>query len=207
MLISTCGSAPGYILENPVTSFASVCRDDISEEGKDGFLYVGRVEREKGVELFCEAVYEGGFSATVVGDGSQLEALRGRYPDIRFTGWLDARRIAPLYGTHKALVMPSLWFEPFGLVALEAQMTGLLPVVVPDESGIASLISSQGTGLLFERGSVESLKAAMHRIDDDFLLASLEASVRKNLNRNINERSGSAYAARAIWIYERVLGS
>ena len=112
-----------------------------------------------------------------------------------------------MYGTHKALVMPSLWFEPFGLVALEAQMTGSLPVVVPDESGIAPLVSLQGTGLLFERGSVESLKAAMCRLDDDTLLASLKASVRENLKRNINERSGRAYAGRAIRVYDRVLGS
>lgn len=203
----SCGFAPGYVLENPVTAFASACCDDTPGEDRDGFLYVGRVEREKGVELFCEAVYEGGFSATVVGDGSRLEVLKGRYPDIRFTGWLDARRIVSLYGTHKALVMPSLWFEPFGLVALEAQMTGSLPVVVPDESGIAPLVSLQGTGLLFERGSVESLKAAMCRLDDDTLLASLKASVRENLKRNINERSGRAYAGRAIRVYDRVLGS
>ena len=65
-----------------------------------------------------------------------------------------------------ALVVPSLWPEPFGLVAAEALTVGT-PVIASAIGGLRALLSDGEYGLLVTPGDVEQLVAALDRILDD----------------------------------------
>ena len=51
------------------------------------FLYVGRISKEKGVDLFCKAITRLGYEGIVVGDGDERKRLEKEYPNIKFTVW------------------------------------------------------------------------------------------------------------------------
>lgn len=78
-------------------------------------------------------------------------------------------------------VTPSLWPEPFGIVALEASAAGK-PVIASDIGGLRDIVVDGETGLLVAPEDRDALVAAMRRLIDDAVL---------------RERLGAAAAARA----------
>lgn len=117
----------------------------IPAEMNAGFLFIGRVEAEKGIEDLIAAAESAGVALTVVGEGPLREPLALAHPQVRFTGWLDrAGMLAEAQGA-RAVVMPSRYPEPFGLVAAEASLSGL-PVIVSETALLGPEIAAQGLG-------------------------------------------------------------
>ncbi len=148
--------------------------DDVPQRNPDTaprLLYLGRLDVEKGVDLLLRA-----FSIClrsvptcrlhIVGRGERREALE-RLADsldlqgsVRFLGWREGERIDRELSESWALVAPSLWPEPFGLVALEAIFRGV-PAIVPDAGGFAQTVEHGVTGLHFRTGDVSDLANAL----------------------------------------------
>ena len=103
--------------------------DQINYKENEYYLYVGRVSKEKGVENFCRAISELGLKGIVVGDGSEKELIKNKYPNIEFTGWKDKKEVKQYMKGAKALIFPSLWYETAGLTILEAGVMGI-PCIV-----------------------------------------------------------------------------
>jgi glycosyltransferase involved in cell wall biosynthesis len=138
--------------------------------GNKNFLYVGRLVPEKGVRLFAEAMNASGRPAVFVGDGELRSELRELCPQARFTGWLDAAGIRAELRRARALVLPSLWYETLGLVAIEAAAAGV-PVLVSDGCAAIDHIRHGVNGLLFSHGSAAALALAVQKIAGDDTLA------------------------------------
>lgn len=138
--------------------------------GNKNFIFVGRLVPEKGVRLFAEAMNATGRPAVFVGDGELMPELRQLCPHGRFTGWLDAAGIRTELQHARALVLPSLWYETLGLVAIEAAAAGV-PVIVSDGCAATDYIRHDRNGLLFAHGSAASLALAVQRIAGDDALA------------------------------------
>ena len=92
------------------------------------FLYVGRVSKEKGVDIFCEAVSKAKVKGIVVGDGPELNHLKKEYPNIEFVGWKSSNEVKKYMRGAKALIFPSKWYEVAPLSPLEAMQYGV-PVI------------------------------------------------------------------------------
>ncbi|WP_330455745.1 glycosyltransferase family 4 protein [Streptomyces sp. NBC_00820] len=161
----------------------------------ENVLYVGRLERVKGVDVLLEAFgrLDRG-RLTVVGDGtdrSRLERLAG--PRVTFTGWLDEAGVAERLTDASVVVLPSLWPENFPTVALEALRTGRalvasrvggLPELVGDDNGAlvpagdAEALAGALRGLLGDRAGLERRGAASavraHRYTVEVFLDALE---------------------------------
>ena len=92
-------------------------------------LFVGRIERRKGLEVLLEAFsgLAGDFALRVVGDGPDAASLRRRFGGDGRISWLgrlsDDGRDAELAGAD-LFVAPSLGGESFGVVVLEAMAAG-----------------------------------------------------------------------------------
>jgi len=97
-------------------------------------LYVGRVAVEKNLEGFLSLDLPG--TKYVVGDGPSLEAMRERYPNVRFLGARHGEDLAAIYAASDVFVFPSVT-DTFGLVLLEALASGLpiaaFPVTGPKD--------------------------------------------------------------------------
>lgn len=131
-----------HALRNPAQALSDrrVCAEDNSR-----FLFIGRVEAEKGVEELVAAAAQAGVSLTVAGDGPLLAGLRTRFPAVRFTGWLDRAGLLREVAEARALVMPSRYPEPFGLVAAEASLSGL-PVILSEPALLGREVVEHGIG-------------------------------------------------------------
>lgn len=131
-------------------------------DGEVKFLYVGRLSREKNLELLAEAFMETvrrGFGAdlVMVGDGpyrAELEKRLEGYP-VLFTGFLEGEDLSVVYASSDVFVFPSLT-DTFGNVMLEAQASGL-PVIVSDKGGPQELMVKNETGFVISAGEKSSL--------------------------------------------------
>ena len=117
------------------------------------YLYVGRISKEKGVDLFCEAITELGYKGVVVGDGDEKEKLEKQYPNIEFTGWKNKDEVKQYMKGARALIFPSRWYEGAPLTPLEAMQYGI-PCIASDVSAAVDY-----TKMKFKLGSNELLKS------------------------------------------------
>lgn len=116
-----------------------------------GFL--GRVSREKGIELLLEELArlgEDGWTLLIGGRCSDayVAELGRRYPleRARFMGFVEPD---DFYGRIDLLVVPSLWHEPFGSVVVEAMSHGL-PTIVSARGGLPEIMGDDASGLVFD---------------------------------------------------------
>lgn len=142
-----------YNLQNPIEM---VSHDYVDIPHNDAYLFVGRLAKEKGPDLFCEAITQLGLRGIVVGDGYMKEDLQKQYPNIMFTGWLTGEDKYKIVRKCKCFVFASKWYETFGLVVAEMKAMGV-PSIVPEESAAAGQIKDSYNGLYFKIGNLDSL--------------------------------------------------
>ena len=141
-------------------------------------VFVGRLVSDKGASLLLSALQALGQQGlrptlTLVGAGPEEPALRaqlaalGLADQVVFAGVVRGAALATLLSRHKVMVVPSLWNEPFGIVALEGMACGC--VVVGSQGGGLSEAIGPG-GLTFANGDVVALTEALRRVLTDTAL-------------------------------------
>ena len=141
--------APSIDSAEPLTPNApSVQKDDGSY-----FLYVGRLESIKGVQTILP-LFRSGVAGTLIiaGTGAyegELRRLAGDSNHIRFLGHVAHADLVTWYRNAIALILPSLWFEVFPLVMLEAFRSGT-PVICRNLGSPPDIVRESGGGLLFD---------------------------------------------------------
>lgn len=139
------------------------------------FLFVGRPDPEKGLDLLVTAWGQAHLSraeATLTLVGVPAAALRDPAPDIQALGALPPEELRRVYASCDVLVVPSIatrnFREPWGLVVNEA-MNGGLTVVASDAVGAAvgGLLRDGENGLVFPSGDAGALTSALARLARD----------------------------------------
>lgn len=162
-------------------------------------LFVGRDFCRKGGDLAVDAVGrlnaagEGPYRLTVVGPASW--PLEGEPPDwVDFRGSLAPAAVAALWAEHDVFVLPS-WFEPYGLVFLEARAAGL-PCVARRAFAMPELVPEGRAGALVpEQGGVEEVAESIRKVSHDDALFDMVAA---EADQVAKESSWSAVAARIL---------
>jgi glycosyltransferase involved in cell wall biosynthesis len=145
------------------------------------FLFVGRLEKIKGLDdvipLFAR--YEGA-DLLVAGDGEYAVVLQGLAKGsdrVRFLGRLDSGTLDRYYHHALALIVPSVCYETFGIILIEAFRQGT-PVLARRIGPFPEIVERVRGGLLFDGPS--ELRESMRRIQQDpSLRSSLSASARQ----------------------------
>jgi glycosyltransferase involved in cell wall biosynthesis len=135
-------------------------RAAIDRSGRAGctFLYVGRLDPEKGVDTLLAAFRDVPGELVVVGEGVESEQLRALAGDrVRFAGAKDRDALVDDYAAADVFVLPSR-SEPWGMVLNEAAAAGL-PIVASEEVGAAhDLVEEGGNGFRVPAGDVAALR-------------------------------------------------
>jgi glycosyltransferase involved in cell wall biosynthesis len=187
-------------LRNPVTPWHP---QRIEAERNKVFLFVGRLEEDKGVDLLLAAARDANVPVRVIGCGPLEGKLAGIHPEVEFTGWKSADDIPALVRDARVLVMPSRYREPFGLVAFEALASGL-PVVVSSFAMIADELSEVGAGTScdpYDRGAFSKVLSIL--ASNDELTASMSDLAYANAARF--SLSPSEWAQRLVSHYSDAL--
>jgi glycosyltransferase involved in cell wall biosynthesis len=116
------------------------------------FLFVGRLEKIKGLQTLIPLFQRWERADLLVaGHGSyapELRRLAAGCPRIHFLGQQPSETLAALYRGAVALIVPSLCYEVFGIVILEAFAYGT-PAVVRELGALAEVIAESGGGLTY----------------------------------------------------------
>jgi glycosyltransferase involved in cell wall biosynthesis len=139
------------------------------------FLYLGRVETYKGVELAIRACAMAKKPLKVAGTGSQLQALQELVKElnakgiVKFLGFYTDEQKEILLSKCKALISP-IQNEDFGIVPVEANAAGA-PVIAYGKGGVLETISKNNpkTGMFFKDYTPESLAKVLESFNpEDF---------------------------------------
>jgi len=120
--------------------------------------FVGRVSPEKGIDVFVSAARRcPDIPFRVAGNnGGNSCVLREAPSNCTFLGHLSSNDLADFYAASRMAVVPSLWYEAFGLCAAEAQAHEKA-VICSRMGALPEIVEDQVTGLLFEAGNVDDL--------------------------------------------------
>jgi len=144
-----------------------------ASNGEVRLLYVGRISREKDLDLLAAAyrrLRDEGLSIQlfIVGHGPYSEAFAKSLPEAFFTGYLTGKELATAYASADIFVFPSTT-DTFGNVILEAQACGV-PVVVSSSGGPKELVEDKASGLITKSHDVEDFARAIRVLVTDPVL-------------------------------------
>jgi glycosyltransferase involved in cell wall biosynthesis len=154
------------VLRNPVTPWR---RTRVAVENNSDVFFVGRLDGDKGAHLLARAAQRVGSRLRLIGDGPLAAEITRLCPRAELLGWHGRSEISEMIATARIVVSPTLNREPFGLVALEALMSGI-PVIVARSSPFADEIVDRELGLACDPHDEAALAGAIAALAYDDLL-------------------------------------
>ena len=119
-------------------------------------------------------------------DYLNINELQAAVPGLTFRGKATQSEIASALHTAGICVVPSIWFEPLGLVSLEAQATGT-PVVTFNVGGLPETVIDGETGFVAKEVSQPALTAALDSLlKDPQRLAQMSAKASAHVSEKFN---------------------
>lgn len=110
------------------------------ETPKDYVVYCGRLVTTKGIQVACQAAERAGVPLVVIGFGDPALVTYGQ-----FVGAITTPERNRIISEARACIMPTLYLEPFGNVAAEAQLCGT-PVISTNYGGFVESVEQGRTG-------------------------------------------------------------
>jgi glycosyltransferase involved in cell wall biosynthesis len=156
--------------------------------------YVGRLEIAKGVHVIMEA-WEGfrrsspasSLRLAIVG-GGPMERQVAQWAEhdsmIDFYGFLPHAEVRKVLGQSRCVLLPSQWWETFGLVAVEAMAMGVAPIAA-NHGAFPELLASEDVGMLLEPTDADAWQRVIRDVDE-----------RPARYREMGRRARSAYLSR-----------
>jgi len=180
-------------------------------ENNNTILFVGRLEKVKGVRYLIEAVpliikKIPNIQLYIVGDGQEKDSLFelvndiGLSSNIHFTGWQKSDDLKRYYRKTSVVIIPSIWPENFPTVCLEAMSMGR-PVIGTKVGGIPEIIDDKVNGYLVKpKDSGQIAEKVIKLLLDKNLLKFMSKNSRlKSEKYNINN-----YVAKLEEVYEDI---
>lgn len=139
-----------------------------AEARENRFVFAGRLDRLKGIEVLLEAWKQMGAEAPellLCGTGPMEDWCRSFLAEnsltkIRMPGFVDNRQLRQLIGASRGLILPTQWYEGFPMSIVEALSVGT-PVICSDLGNAGSIVTEGVSGRKFRADSPEDLIRAV----------------------------------------------
>ncbi len=176
------------------------------------YLFVGRLSEEKGVEIAIKAfVSLPECYFVIAGTGPLYNELKKKYKNyqnIKFAGFCDGEKKEDLFYRTKALIVPSIWYENFPMVTIEAFRYGI-PVIGNAWGAIGGIATDNVNALLTgtendtEQERVENIVNAVKTLEND---KTLRERLANNARRTfLEEMEAEKSIAKLINIYKELI--
>lgn len=197
----------GQTLPNPTM----LQNDDNVTPSEDFILFVGRLDKEKGVLTLLKAFQEiiqkfPDEKLVIAGNGKQLEELQNfkqlhNLQNVTFVGDKNRNELTELYAKAKFVVIPSEFLESYGNVVLESHAFGKC-VLISDLIGVKDEVLKYNSGLIFPYGNTSELIRNMKVLISDKKLRNQLADNGKTF---INDRTMYSHFNELMKIYTKLL--
>ncbi|SFZ94026.1 Glycosyltransferase involved in cell wall bisynthesis [Flaviramulus basaltis] len=182
-------------------------------ERGNSFAFLGRLVSDKGADLAINALNSiikdtsdtRPFTFSIIGDGPELNSLKKLVNDLKlannvsFKGVLRGQELVNSLNEHKFLLVPSIWEEPFGNIALEGMACGCIPIV-SDGGGLPDAVGN--AGLVFKRGDLDSLINAIRKIINN---KELEIYLQKEAPKHLKEHYPEVIARKYLEVINNAI--
>ncbi len=141
-----------YFLPRRPSADCSPCEAGSASTGSHEFLFVGRLEKIKGVQdlipLFRRRPT---YRLSIAGDGTyaaELKEMAKGIQNIRFLGRCSHAQLSALYRKANAVIVPSICYEVFGIIIIEA-FSYKTPVIVNNLGALPEVVHDSGGGIVY----------------------------------------------------------
>lgn len=168
----------------------------------NSYIYIGRLDKEKGVELLCDSI--GDNRIDIIGDGTELKKLKKKYiekENISFLGWLNHGEAMGRLKRAKALIFPSLWYEGAPLTIFEAMSLGI-PCIISNVSAGTDFVEDKISGQIYNPYKKIEIEQILKNISNKDLLKFSKNSKKLFKNYNLSQKY---YYEELIIIYKKIL--
>lgn len=180
----------------------------VPRSGSDHFvLFAGRLEAYKGAQVLIECLkhLSKDIRIVIAGTGpeeSRLKAMSGNDDRVTFLGFVPGERLWGVMREAVVVVVPSVWAEVYGLVALEAMCQGT-PVIVAKSGGLPEVVGESKAGIVVPPGDVKALARAIERVLGDTQLAAMMGKAAYDRAQQVG--NPQAHLAEIMRIYSEVM--
>ena len=161
-------------------------------------LYVGRIVREKNIDLILKVAKSMDATFIIGGEGPYLKELKEKakgMKNVLFTGFIPDNQLPDYYKAASVFAFPST-YETQGIVVLEA-MAAATPVVAANARAIPEFVEDGKTGFLFEPGNARDFA-------EKISMAMEDESLSKNAEKFVERYSIKRMAEKMVDFYDRV---
>ncbi len=157
----------------PTTSHHVPLEKDV--HAQKHILFAGRIVPDKGLDWLLRTMplLDSDIHLDIAGEGWAMSQVQQLAEDLHLSdritwhGWCEKEKLEALYRKSFAVVFPSVWPEPAGLVTLEAYVR-FRPVIASAVGGIPEHIQDGKTGILVELNNAEQLATAIMDLANNF---------------------------------------
>lgn len=184
------------VIKNPV----SIPENTTKERGKY-LLYFGRLSREKGIPILLEAIKNlPGITLKIAGAGDlKFENISA---NAEFLGFKHRDELDRLIREAMFTIVPSQWYEAFGLSCAESLATGI-PVIASNIGALPEIVRHGENGFLFAAGNAEELRKTIEEAVN--LPDTVYNVMSKNARESVAKFSGENYITQLLELYNSLL--
>lgn len=178
--------------------------EELEPVQRQGFLFVGRISREKGVVTLASAMSKSGkVRLSVIGDGPEADCFDGLESVVQL-GRQSGETVREEMSRVQALIVPSICYENFPRTIVESFACGT-PVIASRIGSIACIIEDGKTGLLFDPSDAQDLAEKMEwAMDNPVKMAEMGQCARQQYEA---EFSAEVNYRKLVEIYEDAIHS
>lgn len=196
---------------NQINNCVDISQFALSENKKNYCLYFGRLSREKGLLTLLQAWKNISETELWIAGEGEIKPLIGQciadnnLSNVKLIGFKKGEDLRKIVGEARYVIIPSEWYEPCAMVAIESLATGT-PVIASAIGGLPEKIKEGKTGFLCEQNNVASLQMAIARAlsANAEQYKDMQHQCRKMVSEHYNRKN---YYSSLLSVYQKALQS